>query len=147
MEKKKCTCCEKTLPIESFGIVRANYRRGQCKKCYSELNRTRYAIKMASTKQSKPTRDYSLIPIGYCLCTKCNNVFSLDEFYKYAVYRNGYEGRCKDCHIKAVREWRIQNHEYCVAYKKEWVINHRHKTRIYSRRSYLRRKERQLLTE
>lgn len=37
-------------------------------------------------------------------CTKCNNIYPLDMFYKYPKFKDGLEYKCKLCHkVKAIK--------------------------------------------
>jgi hypothetical protein len=111
---------------------------------------------------SNSQRDYNLVPDGFCLCHKCENVFELSNFYPTLIRKNGYEGICKSCHTSKVKEWQGKNKERIASTKRrynmenlvdrmtyisEWQRQNRDKVSEYNRKAYLRRKNAKLLTE
>jgi len=64
-------------------------------------------------------------PEGMRLCSKCKQLKSLTEFYKYTKGRDGYQGVCKECSAR--------NH-------KTWAQENRQKERYYTQRARLRDK-------
>ena len=72
---KKCKVCGKTEEETTFKVG----NNATCKDCINARNRENAKLK----KEGKLPNGKPIPPEGFKYCTKCNELLSLDNFYKY----------------------------------------------------------------
>lgn len=92
MEYKKCSICnEMKSTMFDFYIHKSGPRKGlpfsECKSC----THMKYKLSKQEAKR----------------CKTCGKIFSLDNFYKSKLTHDGYEGSCKQCRLKQMRQNRL----------------------------------------
>lgn len=103
---KRCTKCLKTLPIESFTLLRAGVKSGQrkarCKSCLKADGRAAYHAKRAADPDLSGKASRAAPPIatpGRKHCNGCDQTLPLSRFYILTTgQRKGTpKARCKSC--------------------------------------------------
>ncbi|MGW4654630.1 endonuclease VII domain-containing protein [Streptomyces sp. NPDC004279] len=98
---KRCTGCERVLPLTSFARDR-NRRDGlqvRCRECVAEYCAARYRRRRDTI--GKPVREKVEVPAGHKLCRTCGEIKPHSEWHRNAGASDGLSTRCKAC--RAVR--------------------------------------------
>lgn len=74
-------------------------------------------------------------------CTKCKRELPADRFSKGRSRKDGLQPHCKDCLNAAQRDWYQRNRERHASKMREWSAMNPERVQEYSRRSYLRNKD------
>lgn len=103
IKQKRCSKCEKTLPITDFGRRRVSKdgHRGQCKECVR-----RYEAEYQDHYRHLPKgqRRGDRQPIGkYRVCSTCKVRKDYSEFRPRANTPSGIDYSCRECTSK--KEW------------------------------------------
>ncbi|KAG5179211.1 hypothetical protein JKP88DRAFT_247628 [Tribonema minus] len=99
---KKCVICHEDKPDSEY-YAHHGCKYGvdsKCKKCKVVANRTRNQFK-ASLKPPKPVEE---IP-SHEVCSICDENKPLEEFYPHANCKYGVDSKCKECKLKADKEY------------------------------------------
>ena len=78
------------------------------------------------------------------MCTKCNEVKPLDDFYKEKRKRNGRESRCKKCAIRKTEQWIAKNPNDHREKSKRYYHSHKNERIAYARSYYANNKDKHL---
>jgi ribosomal protein L39E len=104
--EKKCSCCQEVKPLEQFSIRTGakDGRQGYCKECRNEIG-LKYRAGKANPSIIKDEVELDNIPTDFSeyskRCSFCQEVKSLDYFYKNKTSSDGYSSRCTLCYKHA----------------------------------------------
>lgn len=158
--QKHCSRCHRWLPIEAFAIRKASSdgRQNYCRECHSAWSRARRPRKLVPAPE---------VDAGFKWCRPCQQIKPLEAFAKNRSAKDGYQGHCRDCQVKAYQSRQRamgktprprdvpEGHKYCCSCQQmkpfsEWSRNSRSsdgwQTRckacasVAGRREYLARK-------
>jgi len=89
----------------------------------------------------------SMPPYVLKICNTCDVEKHLEQFYKNRTYRDGHNGRCKDCEKEAKKDYRVRNiskvrkqardrsrenyGEGRLVYLREWKLKNKEKVQGY----------------
>lgn len=95
---KQCSKCREVKPLEAFHKAkgRPQDRHPQCKECRSQLGKVE-RLKQNTTRAERE----ELLKRGLLRCVTCEEVKSLDGFYRSSRSKSGRKGQCVECY-KAV---------------------------------------------
>ena len=87
--QKTCSCCKRSLPIQSFQLDRgrSDGRQYSCRECMTKMQRIR---------QAKRTATYQA-PVGSKVCPKCKQTLSISSFTVEKGRADGVAHVCKKC--------------------------------------------------
>jgi hypothetical protein len=92
-------------------------------------------------------------------CKKCNNLYSLNNFYKDKKFKNGHRSTCKNCDIDKAKKWNKENSSAHAEHqrvfvkrkpdkakeqKQKYVLNNKEKVNESYNKTFLKYKEKYL---
>ncbi|MEV6484659.1 endonuclease VII domain-containing protein [Streptomyces sp. NPDC051576] len=104
LEVKRCTGCERDLPVASFATDR-NRRDGlqvRCRGCVAEYSAAHYRRRREAL--GKTVREQADIPAGHKQCRTCGEVKPHSEWHRNSSASDGLSTRCKACRAVKGRE-------------------------------------------
>lgn len=75
------------------------------------------------------------------ICSKCGEEKELSEFYKRKISKDGYMGTCKECEIKRVKEYQLNNNQKVVISRKNYRNNNLETMKEKQKKYYNENKE------
>jgi hypothetical protein len=118
MKEKECKRCEQVLSIDNFykdGYAKSGYKN-KCKNCSKET-------------KGLYTKKKDLLKNDKSICTKCEKVKSIDDFWKDCSKKYGIGSICKSCD----KEYREENRDIILKKQSEYNKK-RNKDPEYSKR-------------
>lgn len=114
----------------------------KCKNCDKVIGTRRYIQKKyCSLKCLKEFNQKTRNKLKEKLCSKCKEIKSINNFFKYS-YNNRFYPHCKKCHKKYVLSWRKRNPEKAKIIDnraaRKWVKKNPEKARKNNRQHYKR---------
>ena len=150
---KRCISCKEEKGFEHFSKNR-NSKDGYknyCKKCASKYNK-RYREKHKekvnaknrawyhSSKLNKEKRTNEALSKKEQMCSCCNTVKPITEFYKRG--NGGFYKECKNCHNKKMKEYTESNREKVLKRKRLYYKNNRERSLEYFKQYSLKNSKR-----
>jgi hypothetical protein len=74
-----------------------------------------------------------IYPIQHKYCNNCNQVLSIDNFYRNKDTHDGFYTRCKECHRQQTRKYRHNNQEKVKQFKSDYYQNNKDRYRMYNK--------------
>ncbi|MGI5256869.1 endonuclease VII domain-containing protein [Streptomyces angustmyceticus] len=109
-DEKKCTGCERRLPLPSFAADK-NRRDGlqvRCRKCVADYGATYYRRRRKAL--GKTVREKVDVPPGHKLCRICGEIKSHSEWHRNRTASDGLSTRCKACRAVQGRAGHLKRH-------------------------------------
>ena len=131
---KICDGCKVSKPITEFYWNKEHSRNkgrysSKCKNCIHDRNKERSNLLPTNIPKEK-------------FCSNCGKIKDINDFSKNKYKLDKHQSQCKQCinesrrneeYRNIMREWRGQNHEGIVEYRKGWMEENREEMRLYAR--------------
>lgn len=134
MKKKKCSKCKKLKPLDEFHKQKASPdgHMYTCKTCARKRNRQNYLDSLSPEQLKKyklREKRKKLLKEGKYICSKCNEIKPLTEFYKDSQHFHGHGYVCKDCQKKQNKKWYSK-----MKQDPEWIKDRNERSKQYHRK-------------
>lgn len=108
--EKRCTGCERGLPVAAFARDknRSDGLQVRCRECVAAYSAAHY--RRRREVMGKPVREKVNVPVGHKLCRACGEVKPHNEWHRNATASDGLSTRCKACRAVQGRERHLQRH-------------------------------------
>jgi len=94
---KRCTGCERELPLAAFarGENRRDGLQVRCRECVAEYSAAHYRRRREAI--GKAVREKADVPAGHKRCRTCGEIKPHGQWHRNATASDGLSTRCKAC--------------------------------------------------